>query len=221
MDIASYYDTLPTVKVLKWLLHQGVDAALFMAIARHQLLVSIVVCMGPSNEIIRCRGSDGLTGSVLARLLARIPVESTFRILGPSLHDEAFYAGCPEHVGNADEPKLAAASWVDNLYCFSAHAAGATLNAELIAAHLHDEWGLSIKQGSKILLLPAGAEVDACIGSDWKLHLEHMEVLGWPIQANGGHGEAWTVMTRKCWSAFWCNCRCREWRKLGMRRRLI
>ena len=69
--------------------------------------------------------------------------------------------------------------------------------------------------------MPAGAEVDACIGSDWKLHLEHMEVLVWPIQANGGYGEAWTVITRKCWSAFWCNCRCREWRELGMRRRLI
>ena len=219
MDIATYYDTLPTINILTWLRQRGVDVDLLCAVARHQLLVSIVVCFGPCTAVVGRRGSGGLTGSRLAGLLSRIPVASSFMELSDSLRASAFHA--TNTVNRFDDicHRLAAASWVDNLYFFSSTVSGATMNAELMAAHLRDVWDLQIKPNSKEVLVATGGEVDTVVGQGWTL-CTSMQVLGWPIQANGGYVEVWNLMLRKAWGAFWSNCRCRGWKKLGVKRQM-
>ena len=142
--------------MLKWLERRNVDPAVLAAVARHQLLVPIVICFGTFRATIGARGSGGLTGSKLAGLLARVPVESTFQELRGELWSCAFKAPNTDEVCDGSCPRLAADSWVDNLYFFSSSVTDVTVNAELVASHLRDIWGLSIKPSSKQILLPFG-----------------------------------------------------------------
>ena len=88
-----------------------------------------------------------------------------------------------------------------------------------MADHLRKEWNLSIKPGSKEIIVAKGGEVDSIIGSGWRV-CAITKVLGWPIQDNGGYREVWHLMVRKAWGAFWGNCRCRNWNKLGVFRQM-
>ena len=84
-DIKPYFDFLPVLKILMFLRARGVDMSLLAAVARPQLLTGVSLCVGTSFFDIKHRSRGGLTGSQLALLLARIPVESTLLELSDSL----------------------------------------------------------------------------------------------------------------------------------------
>ena len=46
-----------------------------------------------------------------------------------------------------------------------------------------------------------------------------MNVLGHLIQDDNGIRAAWNSLNPKLWRAFYANCRCTNWKKLGQRRR--
>ena len=127
-DVERFFDNLLVVRVLLWLLHQGADRKLLAAIGRHQLLPIVVVRVKGATANIPMRSSGGLTGSWLASLLARVPIESSFSELAHSLRHCAF------PVNNV---RLMVSSYVDNIYCASTSQSGAILNTEIIFAHLH------------------------------------------------------------------------------------
>ena len=77
-DIKRYYDSLPLLKIARWLLSKGVDRSLLAAALRHQFLSKLVVQRGQCVEAVVNRCMGGLTGSNVALAMARIPVEATF-----------------------------------------------------------------------------------------------------------------------------------------------
>ena len=90
---------------------------------------------------------------------------------------------------------------------------------EILLAHLRDVWGLHVKADSKRILTVKGAGDDILVGTHW-IAEDVSDVLGWPIQADGGHSACWSRMLAKMWASFYSNVKARGWRKLGMRRRL-
>ena len=89
-DLRRYFDELPTLRILRWLIKQGVDRGLVAAIGRLQLLTTIVVSSGLYSCRVRDRSRGGLTGSNLALLLSRIPVEDAFTNLNDTLAVSSF-----------------------------------------------------------------------------------------------------------------------------------
>ena len=167
--------------------------------------------MGQCFHRVANRSSGGLTGSNLAFLLARIPIESAFVELNTSLSALSFNTECGS---------LKAAVYVDNLYTMSRHTGAATSQMDLLLAFLRDTWGLHSKADSKRVLSTKGAPDDFSEGNDW-IQEDCTEVLGWPIQADGGFAICWNRMRAKMWAAFYSNVMAPGWRKLGMRRRLV
>ena len=208
LNLSKYFDNLPVVPMLRWLERQGVERDLLTAIPRRQSLVHIVVCCGPS---IRRRSSGGLTGSFLALLLARVPDESTFFELKETMEVCSFRLDL-EH-----GQRLFACSCIDNCYFVSRYGSGASVQAELFARHLQDCWSLEIKAGSKQLLICKGGDTSDVIADDWEV-LHTVEVLGWPVQADGVYSVLWAKLLSKMWRSFWANCRCRGWRALNLPR---
>ena len=212
MDIKSYFDNLPTLRILMWLASRNVDITLLGAIARHQLFTCVAVRVGDSTAFIDRRSCGGLTGSLLALYLARIPVESSMDELGTSLETCAFRLE-----GNAF---LSVSSYVDNIYSVSSSSSGATLNLELFASHLKDQWGLEIKPSSKQCMSCRGADEREVVGRGWEV-VDNMQVLGWSIQNDAGMALQWRTLVPKCWGLFFMNLRRPGWKQLGMRRRLL
>ena len=73
-DIAQYYDSLPVIKVARWLEAQGACHAFVAALVRHQMLPQLHLRIGPSSVLLARRTSGSLTGSRVAGALARVPV---------------------------------------------------------------------------------------------------------------------------------------------------
>ena len=173
---------------------------LLTTIARHQLLVTVHFIIGSYSVQLAVRSVGGLTGSFLAVLLSRVPTDVTLR----DLHDTLKLSGF-ELFNNVT---LTAAAWVDNLIFVSRIAKHAIPNAELVAAHLRDMWGLNIKHLSKEYLVCAGASDTEVVGNDWAC-CDVLTVLGWPLQKDGGFREIWSKLESKAWRSFWGNVRCR------------
>ena len=180
-DIKSDFDFLPVLKILIFLRARGVDMSLLAAVARHQLLTGVSLCVGTSFFDIKHRSRGGLTGSQLALLLARIPVESTLLELSDSLTSLGYE--CDGYV-------LKASCFVDNIYTVSSSISGATSAIEMILRHLGDVWNLCVKPASKVYLPVRGCPETSPVGERWEREDASL-VLGWLIQDNGECWKAW------------------------------
>lgn len=110
--------------------------------------------------------------------------------------------------------------YVDNIYAASSCSSGATLNLELFASHLKDQWGLEIKPSSKQCMSCRGAAEREVVGSGWEV-VDNMKVLGWSIQSDAGMALQWRTLLPKCWGRFFKKLRRPGWKQLGLRRRLL
>ena len=158
MDIRSYYDELPILDIARFLLSHGGHKADVASAVRHQLFVSLEFEFQGHTAGIPARSRGGLTGSRIASLLQRMPVEHSL------LHCHEALRPCGLRCGPA---RLCAASYIDNLYFPSRFGSSATTNAELVEAHLKTVWGLSIKNGSKKVVLSRGQIDDDLVEDGW------------------------------------------------------
>ena len=171
-DVSKYFDSLPILSILRWLLLQGMEPALVGALGRFQLLTTVVVHVGSATCAIDGRSQGGLTGSFVALLLARVPMESSMAELGPSLHP------CGLHL---DRTELLIASYTENIYAVSRYSSSACVNIELFSKHLKDIWGLDIKGSSKEVMACKGANEIETVGEGWIIK-SSMAILGWCVQ---------------------------------------
>ena len=208
-DVKGFFDNLPVLRILSWLKKKGADVGLLGALGRHQLLTVVRIYVGTSCADVDGRSSGGLTGSLIALLLARIPIESSFDELEVSLRPSGF---------PVSHTKLLAAAYIDNVYAASRFVSGATLNIELFVKHLKDTWGLDVKPKSKIVLPARGATDLVTVGEGWSVQT-CMDILGWSIQSDGGLHAQWKALVPKLWGVFMRNLRQRGWQHLGVSRR--
>ena len=191
-DIRSYFDDLPIWKITRWLMNRGCPVPLLAATLRFQILSKLVLYVGCSQALAKRRSSGGLTGSNVALLISRVPVESTMLELELNIRPLALDVGIGQ---------LCCASYIDNLYTASTGVSGATTSMELILAHLRDVWGLQVKSGSKHVIACKNCSDMHTIGSGW-CHDEVAEILGWLIQSNSGTHVALVALQAKLWRCF-------------------
>ena len=81
-DVARYFDSLPLLLIVFWLLSYKVERSLLAAIVRHQLFTPLCISRGAASKYLVGRTSGGLTGSNLALTMARIGIEGIFWSFG-------------------------------------------------------------------------------------------------------------------------------------------
>ena len=91
-DIATYYNSLPMDRLVRWLLDQGAPPSLVFAAVRHQTMTTIRVAVqhSASSFAVQARHICGLTGSHTAVALARIPTEEMVSVLRDTIKERAF-----------------------------------------------------------------------------------------------------------------------------------
>ena len=185
--------------------------ALLAAIARHQLLTAVFVSRRGVEVILEPRAKGGLTGSILAMTLARIPVESSFVNLYPTCALRGFPVG---------KCRVVFGAWVDNIYCASEDPADAYRNLTEVFNELSRVWGLELKEGSVSVLVSNGFDCSD-FSRQFQLPVPNsVEVLGWQFSRSGSISLIWRELIRKAWGIFQANIQTRNFRALGTLRRL-
>ena len=127
--------------------------------------------------------------------MARVPIESSFLHLAPSLS----HYGCPTFDGN-----VFAASWVDNLISFGKSACDAIRIRDALALHLKDEWGLMIKTTSRERTICQGGDRGHDSAYAWQ-HVEQPNLLGhWESYGSGCNFDIAKNSSKSC-GALWVN----------------
>ena len=115
-DIAQYYDSLSPVLLVEWLQKHGASETACACILRHQMLPRVRLQIGNVEIQIRDRSSGTLTGSRVAGMLGRVPVESVVA----DRHVHWLRWGYP-----AETCTLTVSTYVDNLFSASRSLHGA------------------------------------------------------------------------------------------------
>ena len=209
-DSRSYYDSLPVLRIVKWLLERGVERSLLASVVRHQLCSSIRIRRGVESFVIASRSCGGLTGSTVALTLARVPVGSTFLELAPSNRLKGFAVG---------GTRLVFASWVDNIYAASPTPEEACELVSSVFKHLQIRWNLHVKETSAVVLACRGSDLSEFFPTCGFKLVSDFEVLGSHLTDNASMAVQWKHLQACAWAAFWSNVRVRSWKRLGVDRR--
>ena len=110
------------------------------ACLRLQMLPTVELRIGNASAFFRHRSKGCLTGTRLAFVLGRIPIESTARALFSSIS----MLGFP-----TPEWPLVLAVWVDNVFSTGESPSQAISIIEDFAEHVLNDWGLHISAQSK------------------------------------------------------------------------
>ena len=172
-DILQFFDNLPMLTLMAWLLRKQAPPALVFGVLRHQLCTKVTVRLPQCSKgvVVRNRVYGGLTGSRLAVALARIPVESMLATLGPSWKNLGFAQA------------VSVGTWVDNCYAISYSASGVVRILNQAEEYLQQDWGLEIKPSSREVMPVIGHDED--LDDDkWPI-VKSMKCLGHLLEANG------------------------------------
>ena len=189
MDVRAYYDNLDLLLVAKWVVSAEVPRCgrdIAAAVLRWQLLPSVIIDASIATVVIRHRTKGGLTGSRSAGAMGRIPVESSMCKISPAVRNWSY------HLGTARG--WSGASFVDNLFTFSHSVGGSLMVAAELERVLANDWRLQIKDGSKEVLVCAGAPEWEALPDlvqawpEWQFK-QHMQCLGVVVSNDGSVAE--------------------------------
>ena len=210
IDVRAYYDELPVLRIAQFLIARGCNGADIAAALRHQLFVQLDFEFDGHVSRIPARSRGGITGSRIASLLQRVPVESSL------LHCHGDLRLCGLECGPA---RFCAASSIDNLYFPARFGSSAARNVELVEKHLNENWNLTIKPDSKKIVVSRGQD-DHVVSDDWTIE-DTSNILGRFISTDNSIRPSFDVAKQRMWGSFFANVRVKHWHKLGIRRRLL
>ena len=194
-DIEKYYDSLPTLRIMRWLTARGVPAPLAACALRHQMCPTIVLKVGSSEVKIGGRTVGGMTGSRTAGYLGRIPVEAIIADRLPHWRRHGF---------QTDSSPLCLCTWVDNLFSASDSLSSAIYILEDFESQLQQHWHMNIKASSRCCMVSDG-NLDVPDDRDrWPL-VDTFIVLGHAVQSSGSIRACWSKARSSMWKAFWAN----------------
>ena len=113
---------------------------------------------------------------------------------------------------------MCASAYIDNLYFPSTTVKGCCQNADLVESSLRHDWGLIIKDSSREVMACKGARDLSGVSPGWEV-VTHLNILGHHISNDNGIRAAWNALKPRLWRAFFINCRGKDWKRLGLRRR--
>ena len=208
-DIERYYDSLPSLRIARWLGAHGVPVEMAACLLRHQMLPKVTLCAGAAEAIVTGRCEGGLTGSRVAGLFGRIPVESTMAERRLVWRARGF---------QADDHVLCVCSYVDNLFSASGSLHGAISILDDFEAQLERNWGLRIKPSSRSCMAAAGTGPEE-LPEKWP-RVHEFAALGHTLQDTGSIRACWQNTRAAMWRGFWANPGSKAARHLTMPQRL-
>ena len=205
-DIEKFYDSLPVLRIVRWLVSRGMSAGLAACILRHQMCPRILLSCGKATARIGKRSIGGLTGSRVAGFLGRVPVEAIAS--ERSVHWKRWGFHFAQHT-------LCLSTWVDNIFSVSDSLSGAIRILEDFEDQLRKNWCMKVKDSSRSCIV-----ADGCLDlpedtQKWPLS-STFNVLGHTLQSSGSIRACWSNTRRCLWRAFWSNPGARTVRHLGL-----
>ena len=192
------------------MIDRGADAHNAACLLRHQMCPQVVLCSGSVEVAVDGRSVGGLTGSRVAGMLGRIPVESTMVDRHHIWRRWGFKAN--GHI-------LCACSYVDNLFSASSTLAGAIRILEDFEDQLGAKWVLKIKGSSRSCMAAAGS-LEQAASEKWPL-CHTFVALGHVLKDDGSIRNCWQNTRQSMWKAFWSNSGSRTARQLSDAQRLL
>ena len=196
-DIAKYYDSIDCLLVVKWLESRGVPKSICAAALRQQLLPKVILNTGTVSVPVTNRCIGALTGSRVAGVLGRVPVESTISERRSYWQPWGY---------RTDHCVLTACTFVDNIFSAGRNLDGAINILEDFEMHLRSVWRLDIKSSSRSCCVPLGSDDAPDDADKWPLR-PSFTVLGHILQDNGATKLCWHNTRRSMWRAFFGNYR--------------
>jgi len=194
-DIEKFYDSLPILRIMRWLTSRGVPANAAACAVRHQMCPTVVLKVGSSEVKIGGRTVGGMTGSRTAGFLGRIPVEAIIADRRSHWRPHGF---------RTDSSPLCLCTWVDNLFSASDSLAGALYILDDFESQLQQHWHMNIKRSSRCCMVSDG-NLDIPEDVDrWPL-VDTFIVLGHAVQSSGSIRACWARARSTMWKAFWVN----------------
>ena len=209
-DIEKYYDSLPILTIMAWLVQHGVSPAHAACFVRHQMCPRVVLKCGSCEAVIAKRTIGGLTGSRTAGFLGRIPVEAIIADRRSHWQRLGYHAG---------RDVFCLCTWADNLFSASRSLAGAIEILEDFETQLLTKWGMGIKPSSRSCMVAEGSIEAPVDVSKWPL-VKVFPVLGHHLQSNGSIRECWTRTRAAMWRAYWGNSGAHDAAHLSVTNRL-
>ena len=194
-DIEKYYDSLPILRIMRWLTSRGVPANAAACAVRHQMCPTVVLKVGSSEVKIGGRTVGGMTGSRTAGFLGRVPVEAIIAERHSHWKPHGFQTG---------SSPLCLCTWVDNLFSASSSLAGAIYILEDFESQLQKHWHMNIKGSSRCCMVSDGNLDVPDDGDRWPL-VDTFIVLGHAVQSSGSIRACWSRARSSMWKAFWAN----------------
>ena len=205
-DIEKFYDSLPVLLIMRWLVSRGVPASRVACVVRHQMCPRVVLQFGGSEEVtVSNRTIGGLTGSRTAGFLGRIPVEAIIA------ERREFWTRFGFHAGN---DVFSVCTWVDNIFSASDSLHGAISILEDFQVQLETKWNLRIKDSSRCCMAAMGNRETAHDLAKWPA-VDVFPVLGHKLQSDGSVRACWTAARSSMWRSFWSNAGSRDAKHLN------
>ena len=210
-DIRQYYDSLNVLRITRYLISRNLPRAVAGAIIRAQLLPTILLATSSFSALITRRSTGSLTGSRLAGVLGRVPVEAEARILYESQEARA-----DSYVANHVFTMFS--TYIDNVYSLGKSELCAVRNLCRLEDALKSRWGLSLKEGEKFAMAPAGAPASE-LPEGWQ-SVQTINILGHAVQNSGRWDEDFNLWVRSAWRAFFGNPGSKKAKDLSPHRRV-
>jgi hypothetical protein len=194
LDIASFYDEQSLFLLLRWLLKRC-PPILAAAAIKIQFYPEFQLRCGDQCVPFRNRSREAITGSRLANLLARIPIQQAIMDSLPSIRRLGYPAG---------STSLLVLTWIDNRFSAPRCALDACTILATIAHNLYTFWNLRVKLGSMHYLSVDPDDVHQL--PDWE-QVDIMECLGHFISADGTIKSPFARVRALVWKAYFSKFR--------------
>lgn len=199
-DVERCYDSLPLVRVMRWLEDRGMPHALAASCVRAQLLpqIDLVVSTGGAPAVSRLGHRTGgtLTGSRVAGIAGRIPIEASICSVSSRLRPLAWPA-------DAEANRLTIAVYVDNLFAVGRRP---SRPCALLKKNCAPLGGCGSNPAVAKHSRHAARKNGWTGRSRWPLK-PTLKVLGHVASFDGAWRPCWSATKREMWGAFWANAR--------------
>jgi len=209
-DVEKYFDSMSPLLTARWMVGRGFSRPLAAAIVTAQLSPAVRLDVASADFTEQDRTLGGLTGTRLAGSLGRVIMAETLQACESSLGAWALDIG---------HCKVAASSWIDNIYCLSASPGGATKMMTIISRHLEHQWHLKLKPSSRLIIQARGAPAWTEVPQGWR-EVDVFPCLGGLLSRDGSSSLEIDAAEASAWRSFFGGAGSRKARGLPLATRL-
>jgi len=147
MDIKRYYDSLPILRIFRYLVGRGCSTPALGCLLRLHCCPPVSLSWGIASTTVEGRSVGALTGTRTAGLLGRVPVEDVILQRHQVWERWGF---------KTSTDVLALATYVDNIFSAGTSAEDAVAILKDCEHHLFQSWNLKIGADSKTFMCSRG-----------------------------------------------------------------